>query len=209
MSSTQTYEIEIRFLVESPEEAFALLPFLEESLGEPKRWATEMIGRDVYESGRLLRLARVPPTGNIRYHLGYKEADLGTVANIRQEWGEDITDGIDRSSILGALSLAATYGSRAAILDTLRQAGYTAFMKFAGVDRLGYYAPLDLHTKLCQCEAILDHNYLIELEMNATTLEGARAAEVKLKELAHTYGITGRLFRDEPPTMLYKRVFGA
>ncbi len=208
MSSSQVYEIEIRFIAESVEEAFTLLPFLAESLGEPKRWATEMIGRDVYESGRLLRLATVPPTGNVRYHLGYKEADLGTVANIRQEWGEDITDGIDRSAILGALSLSATYGSRAAILDTLRQAGYTAFMKFAGVDRLGYYAPLDLHTKLCQCEAILDQNYLIELEMNASTLEGARAAEVQLRNIAQTYGITDRLFRDEPPTMLYKRIFG-
>lgn len=208
MSSSQTYEIEIRFIVDSPAEAFALLPFLEESLGGPRPWATAMIGRDVYESGRLLRLARVPPTGNTRYHLGYKEADLGTVANIRQEWGEDITDGIDRSAILAALSLAATYGSRAAILDTLRQAGYTAFMEFAGVDRLGYAVQHDLHTKLCQCTAILDDRYLIELEMNATTLEDARAAERKLLQLAETYGITDRLFRDEPPTMLYKRVFG-
>jgi hypothetical protein len=206
MSEVASYEIEIRFCVAQPAEAFALLPFLEESLGAPKLWATEIVGRDLYESGRLLRVGRVPPTGNSRYYLGYKGPDLGTLANIRQEWGEEITDGIEQSAILAQLSLAGP-SSRAAIIDALNLSGYTPFMAFAGVDRLGYYAPLDLHTKLCQCEAILDQQYLIELEMSATSLQEAHAAEMRLQEIAEEYGLLERLFRDEPPTMLYKRTF--
>jgi len=208
MSDTPSYEIEIRFCVGEPAEAYALLPFLAQSLGDPKVWATDIIGRDLYEAGRLLRLGRVPPSGQPRYYLGYKGPDLGTVANIREEWGEEITDGIGESAILAQLGLAGSHGTHAAIVELLQSTGYTPFMGFAGVDRLGYYAPLELHTKLCQCEAILDKQFLIELEMSATSLEGARAAEVRLQQLAAEYGLLDRLVRDEPPTMLYKRTFG-
>lgn len=208
MNDTPSYEIEIRFCVAQPEEAFALLPFLEGSLGAPKVWATDIVGRSIYTAGRLLRLGRVPPTGNTRYYLGYKGPDVGTLANIRQEWGEEITNGIAQSTILATLGLADSYPTCTAIVDTLNAAGYTPFMGFAGVDRLGYYAPLNLHTKLCHCEAILDQQCLIELEMNATSLEEARAAEVRLQEIAEEYGLLARLFRDEPPTMLYQRTFG-
>ena len=152
-------------------------------------------------------LGRVPPSGQPRYYLGYKGPDLGTVANIREEWGEEITDGIAGSAILATLGLADSYATHAAVVDALRDIGYAPFMGFTGVDRLGYYAPLDLHTKLCQCEAILDQQYLIELEMSATTLEDARAAETRLQQIAEEYRLTARLFRDEPPTMLYKRTF--
>lgn len=208
MNGTPSYEIEIRFCVEQPEDAFALLPFLEQSLGAPKVWATEIVGRDIYESGRLLRLGRVPPTGETRYYLGYKGPDVGTTANIRQEWGEEITNGIAQSTILSTVGLSGRYGTRAAVVDALQEAGYLPFMGFAGVDRLGYYAPLDLHTKLCQCEAILDQQYLIELEMSAISLEDAHAAEVRLQAIAEEYRLTDRLFRAEPPTMLYQRTFG-
>ena len=208
MSDTPSYEIEIRFCVEQAEEAYALLPFLEQSLGAPKVWATDIVGRAVYESGQLLRLGRVPPSGATRYYLGYKGADLGAFANLRQEWGEEITAGIVGSEILPMVGLAGSYPTQAAVVDALTGAGHTPFMGFAGVDRLGYYAPLQVHTKLCQCEAILDHQFLIELEMSAPSLEEARAAEQRLQEIAEEYQITDRLFRDEPPTMLYKRTFG-
>ncbi|MCE7982410.1 MAG: hypothetical protein DYG89_14545 [Caldilinea sp. CFX5] len=208
MSHGQSYEIEIRFCVASPEEAYALLPFFEQSLRAPKKWATDIIGRELYESGRLLRLGRTLSADRTRYSIGYKGPDLGAVANIRQEWGEEITDGIQASAILTTLGLAADYPTRTAVVDALSAAGYTPFMNFAGVDRLGYYAPLDLHTKLCQCEAILDQQYLVELEMSAASLEEAWAAEARLQVIAEEYHLTERLFRDEPPTMLYQRTFG-
>ncbi len=208
MSHGQSYEIEIRFCVASPEEAYVLLPFFEQSLRAPKNWATDIIGRELYESGRLLRLGRTRSADGVRYSLGYKGPDLGTIANIRQEWGEEITDGIQASAILPALGLAADYPTYTAVIDALYSAGYTPFMNFAGVDRLGYDASLDLHTKLCHCEAILDQQYLIELEMSASSLEEAHAAEVRLQAIAKEYRLTERLFRDEPPTMLYQRTFG-
>lgn len=208
MSHGQSYEIEIRFCVASLAEASALLPFFEQSLRTPKSWATDIIGRDLYESGRLLRLGRTISADGTRYTLGYKGPDLGTIANIRQEWGEEITEGIEASAILPMLGLAADYPTCAAVVDALYTAGYTPFMDFAGVDRLGYDAPLDLHTKLCRCEAILDQQYLIELEMTATSLEEARIVETRLQAIAEEYHLTDLLFRDEPPTMLYQRRFG-
>lgn len=208
MSHEQNYEIEIRFCVANPTEVYALLPFFEQSLREPKPWATAIIGRDLYGAGQLLRVGRTFAADRTRYWLGYKGPDLGTVANIRQEWGEEITDGIEASAILPMLGLAADYPTHTAVVAALHAAGYTPFMDFAGVDRLGYYAPLDLHTKLCQCEAILDQGYLIELEMSATSLEEARTAERRLQALAEEYHLTDRLFRAEPPTMLYQRRFG-
>jgi hypothetical protein len=208
MSHGQSYEIEIRFCVASPAEAYALLPFFEQSLRAPKNWATDIIGCELYKAGRLLRLGRTLAADRTRYSLGYKGPDLGTIANIRQEWGEEITDGIQASAILPMVGLAADYPTYTAVIDALYSAGYTPFMNFAGVDRLGYYAPLDLHTKLCQCEAILDQQYLIELEMSATSLEEARTAETRLQALAEEYHLTDRLFRAEPPTMLYQRRFG-
>jgi hypothetical protein len=207
MSNEPSYEIEIRFCVARPEEAYTLLPFLEQSLGAPKVWATEIIGRAIYEAGRLLRLGRVPPQGNMRYYLGYKGEDIGTVANIRQEWGEEITAGIEKSAILANLGLTGSYPTYTAVADALQGAGHEPFMGFAGVDRLGYYAPLDLHTKLCQCDAILDEQFLIELEMSATSLKDAYAAEKRLLALADEYGLRDRLFREEPPTLLYQRTF--
>lgn len=208
MSDGQSYEVEIRFCVAHPAEAYALLPFLEQSLRAPKHWATDIIGRDLYASGRLLRLGRTLSADRTRYSLGYKGPDLGTIANIRQEWGEEITDGIQTSAILPMLGLAADYPTYSAVVDALSQAGYTPFMHFAGVDRLGYYAPIELHTKLCQCEAILDQQYMIELEMGASSLAEARTAEARLQAIAEEYHLTDRLFRDEPPTMLYQRTFG-
>lgn len=208
MSDGQSYEVEIRFCVASPEEAYQLLPFFAQTLRAPKQWATDIIGRDLYESGRLLRLGRTLSADRPRYSLGYKGPDRGTVANIRQEWGEEITDGIQASAIFATLGLAGDYTTHAAVVDALHAAGHTPFMHFAGVDRLGYYEPLALHTKLCQCAAILDEQYLIELEMSASSLEEALLAETRLQAIAEEFRLTERLFRDEPPTMLYQRTFG-
>ncbi|MEZ4862084.1 MAG: hypothetical protein R3C14_12280 [Caldilineaceae bacterium] len=207
-NDSSSYEVEIRFCVANQAEAFALLPFLEASLGAPKAWSTEIVGRTIYSAGKLLRVGRVPPTGESRYYLGYKGPDLGAFANIRQELGEEITHGITQSEILTTLGLAATHTTTSAIVATLNEAGHRPFMAFAGVDRLGYYPPLALHTKLCQCAMILDDQLLVELELGANSLAAAQQAEARLQSLAADYGLTDRLFREEPPTLLYQRTFG-
>lgn len=202
-----TYEVEIRFVVDTPEEAFSTLPFLEESLRSPKSWATEIIGEAIFKDGRLLRIGQVIGDAEERRYMGYKGPDLGTFANIREEWDEEVTGGVQESEILAAVGLSGSFDSVDAVLAALDKAGHRPFMGFAGVDQLGFYAPLAVHTKLCHCEAIVDDGVLIELEMAARTLEEAKAAEVTLQEIAQEYNIVERLDPDEPPTMLYKRKF--
>ena len=205
--SSKCYEVEIRFKVEDPAEAYALLPFLEEGLSEPVAWETQIIGREIYESGRLLRIGRVPLPTMTNYFLDYKGEDVGTFANIRAEWGEEISSGVTESAILPKLGLADSYASVDEIRSSLAEAGYTPFMDFSGKDRVGYYAPLQLHTKLMWCPKILGRDFLVELEVAANTLEEAFVAEATLKEIAERYGIIDRLIHDEPPTLLFQRSF--
>lgn len=198
------YEVEIRLRVATPAEAYALLPFLEASLGAEKAWTTEILSPAIYDAGRLLRIGRVPPTGDTRYYLGYKDVDQGTVANIRREWGEEITQGSNHSAILAAVGISGQFDSAAAVLAALNAAGHQPFMSFSGVDRLGYVADLDVHTKLMHCPKILGEGVMVELEMAAASYEAALAAEAQLQKLAAKYKLSERLIHDEPPTLLYR-----
>ncbi len=207
MSDPISYEVEIRFCTSTAEEAYALLPFLLASLGAEKAWFTEILGRKLYDAGKLLRIGRVPPTGDARYYLGYKEIDEGTFANIRLEWGEEITSGAPASPILAILGIEEPLATPQAVLERLQQAGHTPFMDFAGVDRQGYDPTLGLHTKLMRCPKILGDQFMVELELSATSPAEARAAEEKLQQIAVDYGIVDRLLRAEPPTLLYQVSF--
>lgn len=204
MAPAISYEVEIRFLTATPEEAYRILPFLEASLGAEKTWATAIYGRGIYERGRLLRVGQVPATDPAHIYLGYKEIDEGTFANIRQEWGEEITQGATDSAILAKIGIPHAIASATAIIDQLQQAGHHPFMDFAGVDRLGHVPTLGLHTKLMRCPKILGTQLMVELEMTADSIESAHAAEEQLRQLAHDYQLTDRLIRAEPPTLLYQ-----
>lgn len=202
------YEVEIRFSVPTPEQAYELLPFLKASLGPETTWATAIYNREIYGAGRLLRVGRVPAEGDSqRYYLGYKETDEGTFANIRQEWGEEITDGVTASAILTKLGIDEAFPSAKIVMQRLQDAGHKSFMDFRGADRLGYYPALDLQTKLMRCTTILGDQVMVELEMAATSSQDALAAERKLQQIAEEYGIVDRLIREEPPTLLYQVTF--
>ena len=204
-----TYEVEIRFRVPSAAAAFTKLPFLEGSLGPEKSWYTCILGRSIYDAGKLLRIGYVPPTGDSRMFLGYKGIDEGTFANIRQEWGEEITEGTTASTILANLGMTETFSSPKILLDHLATHGHTAFMDFSGVDRQGYVPALDVHTKLMRCPKILGNDVMVELELATTSLVEAHRAEQKLQQIATQYGITEQLIREEPPTLLYQVSFGS
>lgn len=205
------YEVEIRFCADSVAEAFETLPFLETTLGSEKTWQTSILGRELYERGELLRIGYVPPQvapgETQRVFLGYKGPDVGQFANIRQEWGEEVTGGIAESAIFARLGLPTTYADPAAVFAALTAAGYTAFMDFSGVDRLGYMPSLDVHTKLMRCPKILGDKVMVELELATTSHEDALQAQAKLQTIAADYGITDRLIREEPPTLLYQVAF--
>ena len=202
-----SYEIEIRFRIDTESAAHGLLPFLEESLGQLASWSTDILGRQIYDVGRLLRIGRVPAPQGMRLFLGAKGPDVGRFANIRQEWGEEITDGVVESPILAQLDIDGTFASGQAVEKALKAAGHLPFMTFSGADRLGFYAPLHLHTKVMRCAKILGDDVLVELELAADSLSAAREAEEKLQAIAHEYGIADRLFRDEPPTLLFNHTF--
>ncbi len=198
-----SYEVEIRFRVATVAEAYTLLPFLEASLGAEKEWTTDILSPAIYANGRLLRIGLVPPTGNSRYYLGYKEADQGSFANIRREWGEEITHGVQGSEILAEVGITGDFADADGVLSQLTAAGHHPFMSFSGVDRLGYVADLDLHTKLMRCPKILGEGVMVELELTAPDYAAALAAEEKLQRIAGKYKLTDRLLRAEPPTLLY------
>jgi len=207
MSNAIHYEIEIRFLADSAEAAFRQLPFLEATLGPEKAWNTDIYGRAIYESGKLLRIGHVSATDGAHYYLGYKGADEGATANIRQEWGEEITEGTAASTILRKLDIQDSLDSPMAIITRLKQAGYLPFMGFTGVDRLGYDRRLGVETKLMRCPKILGDQVMIELEYAAHSLTVAFEAEQKLIQIAKEYHIMDQLVHAEPPTLLYQATF--
>ena len=57
--ASSAYEVEIRFRVDNEEAAYVLLPFLAESLRAPTTWSTDILGRQLYAAGELLRIGRV------------------------------------------------------------------------------------------------------------------------------------------------------
>ncbi|MBV7328249.1 hypothetical protein KFU94_08300 [Chloroflexi bacterium TSY] len=206
--STKNFEVEIRFCVDQVEEAYQLVPFLEQSLGESFHWSTMIIGRTIFNAGKLLRVGTIPTAVSERTFLGYKDPDLGTFANIRAEWGEEITEGTAGSEILQKVGINSSFATAHEVLAALKAVGHEPFMSFTGVDRLGYYEPLRIHTKATLCPKILSDRVLIELELEAHSLEEAKAAETELQEIATRYAIADRLIRDEPPTLLFRHTFG-
>ncbi len=210
MSNTN-YEIEIRFRVTQVEEAYDLLPFLAANLGQERPWYTEIIGRPIYEEGRLLRVAKVPSDDGTRAFIGYKGPDLGsdmgTIANIRYELGEEMTRGLTNSAIMQEIGIAGDFATADDVFQALTDAGHQPFMAFAGVDRLGVYEPLNLQLKAMTCPKILGDDVLIELEFGAASVSAARTEAIKLEQIVDEYGVRDRLFRDEPPTMLFNATF--
>ena len=207
MSGKVSYEIEIRFLAASAEEAYGILPFLEATLGPEKAWTTAIYGREIYESGKLLRVGRVPTADTVRYYLGYKGIDQGTVANIRQEWGEEITQGAPTSAILAQIGIHEPCTTPEAVIARLHEVGHFPFMDFAGVDRLGHDANLGVDTKLMRCPKILGKQVMVELEMGAASYAAALVAERQLQQLAKDFHLVERLVHAEPPTLLYQVTF--
>jgi len=206
-SQAVSYEVEIRFCTATAEEAYRLLPFLQASLGDEKSWSTEILGRELYEAGKLLRVGTVPTAAKTHYYLGYKNRDEGQIANIRQEWGEEITNGTADSAILALLEIQDPFATPQALIEGLHQAGHSTFMDFAGVDRLGYDPTHGVQTKLMRCPKILGDQIIVELELAATSLAEAAIAEQKLVQIALDYGIRDRLLHAEPPTLLYQVSF--
>ena len=98
--SKANYEVETRFQFTDKNEAYRVLPFLKSSLKLEIRWVTYFYGIDIFKAGGVLRMSKVFGYNDIRHFLTWKGPDTGSFADIRQELGEEITNGIKESDIL-------------------------------------------------------------------------------------------------------------
>ena len=201
------YEVEIRFFTETYEDACDKLPFLEESLNGEESWKSDTYGLELFKSGQLLRIGHAPLTEVTRHYLGWKSPDTGEFANIRQEIGEEITNGIENSSILDKLGGGNIFESLNEVSTELERLGHHNFMSFSGIDKFGYYKPLDLSIKVMACPK-LEFPLLVELEKTAATEEKAKKREEELFNLSVDLHIDNLLVKKEPPTLIYESIYG-
>ena len=196
-----TYEVETRFHFSGPEEAFKLIPFLKSNLTQQVRWRTIHYGRNLLVQDEIIRIGFADKGAGERVYLGWKGADRGSLINIRPELDEEITHGIQQSVILKQIGGVGDQAAVSAIQTELQRLGYDEFMSFTGENQVGFYEPLQLHLKLMYCQA-LRYPWLLEFEKTAKTPSEIADREAELLELVTLYGLSERLVRAEPPTLL-------
>jgi hypothetical protein len=202
------FEVEIRCRFDSLEEAYDRLPFLPESLDRRMTWTSTFYGLDMFKSGRLLRLTSDKfDNSGTRYFLGWKGPDIGMFANIRRELDEEITGGIANSEILRQLGSDSKPAGPEEVAEELEKLGHGHFMAFQGNDESGYDEQHEVHVKVMHCP-VIEWPLLVELEKSANTEEEARQCENALRSLCGEYNLGEYLVKEEPPTLLYTRVFG-
>ena len=201
------YEVEFRCRFATEEEAFRAIPFLKESLTHTVAWTDAYYGVDIFERGEVLRFSSVMKNDAVRFYLSWKGGDLGAFANLRQEWTEDVTAGVEHSEILATFANEDGPCARSEIIAALEGAGLDYFMSYAGWSSTGRYEPLGVNTKLMHCET-LRHPPLVEFEKLAATEDEAHRFEDDLLDLCRTYALEANLVQEEPGTLLYEAVFG-
>ncbi|BBB89584.1 hypothetical protein MAMMFC1_00217 [Methylomusa anaerophila] len=204
MNNNVIYEVETRVYFDNPDEAMIALPFLKQSLDNEIEWKTGSYGLDLFKSGKLLRVSEINWNNSKKNFLGYKEPDIGKLYNIRIEQDEEITDGIQDSSIVKTLKGNGVLVTPGNVDEVLRSLGYEEFMSFAGTNLTGKYE--DLSLKLLSCP-ILKYPLLLEIEKTAKTLEEAFNKEKELQDFIAGYELKSRVIKKEPPTLLYEAVF--
>lgn len=200
------YEVETRFHFADKEEAYKIFPFLKSSLDLEVDWKTVHYGLELFKEDIIIRVTHGRGNNKELVSLAYKEADIGDRFNIRKEYSELITDGIEESEILKILGGASSFETSAAVEEELKRLGYSKFMSFKGHSLLGTYEPLDLDFKLMYCES-LEYPLLLEVEKEAETIEEARDKEEDILNFMTEYDLSDKLVKKEPPTLLYESVF--
>jgi adenylate cyclase class IV len=200
------YEVEIRCHFDSVEEAYKIIPFLRACLKHEMVWASGIYGEGFFKAGKLLRMSKTTIDGKTEYYMGWKGADTGTFANIREEIDEVITNGITKSRILEKLVSQNRTLPRNKISAELKKMGHRRFMSWRGKDLFGDYKPLGVSMKLMTCRT-LRWPVLVEIEKSAKTKEEALVRENELRDFCDRFGLNDRLVREEPPTLLCEARF--
>jgi hypothetical protein len=207
-----TYEVEIRCHFDGLAEAYHFLPFLPLGLQRGCTWRTTIHGLKYFQSGQLLRTAEIVDGSGCKYFIGWKGVDTGSFANIRQELDEEIEPRVGAPStcshILGNLGGSPEVKDLQEAVVQLERLGYPSFMEFSGQDISGYYQPYAVHLKLMSCRQ-LKWPFIVEIEKTARTSAETGQCEQSLYQLSRQFKLEDRLIRDEPPTLLYKALFGS
>ena len=144
-----SYEVEIRFRFQNHQEVYRVLPFLRSILQHDGEWETTIYGQDLFKSGELLRLSKVVLDEKIRWFFAWKGPDLGEFANIRQEIGEEVTNGVIESQILQFLKGKKEIRSPQALDLELDLLGDERFMSFTGNNYVGFLNRWDSMSNSC------------------------------------------------------------
>ncbi|HSW57414.1 MAG TPA: hypothetical protein VLH15_03355 [Dehalococcoidales bacterium] len=201
------YEIEFRCHFSSREESYQMLPFLKSSLGLEYDWFDSYHGLDIYRSGQVLRVGGILEKGYTRTFLGWKGEDSGSFANIRREYNEEVSGGVQESQIMRQFCQKAGAFRAEEIEPALDRAGYTQFMAYKGNSLVGRDASLGVNTKLMFC-AILKWPVLVELEKIAGSLAEAQECQKELYRISRQFNLENHLVKEEPGTLLYQKTFG-
>ncbi len=201
------WEVEIRFSFDTNREACDRIPFLDTCLRDRQPWQSNLYGKEVFESGRLLRIGTVYQNTVPLHYLCLKEADTGTFANIRREIEESFTAGLNDSIVLKYLGGKPVAASRKEIVAELERLGHRQFMSFSGVDTYGEYPPYSISVKLMECPQ-LNGLLLVEFEKLASSEKEAGQFEEDLRKITGELKLHDRRLKDEPPTLVYRSLFG-
>jgi len=201
------FEVEFRCSFNSPENAYQVLPFVRNCLNQRIPWSGTFYGRDLFESGKLLRISKIDKGSDIEHHLTWKGPDTGKFANIRQEISENITGGVIDSIVCEILGGKRRFPNKDAVIEELEHLGYHPFMSWHGIDFFGYYKTYDVNIKLMSCDFI-KYPWLLELEKMASTSEEAILFETELNKISLKFKLGNYLVKDEPPDLLFEKVFG-
>jgi hypothetical protein len=200
------FEVEFRCHFNNPDDAYEALPFMRSCLRRRYIWNGTFYGREIFQTGQLLRISEVVEGECTRHYIGWKGQDKGQFANIRREIDEDITHSIAESSILRLLGGSQHSRNKDEVVRELEHLGHQAFMSWNGIDLSGFSKPYSVNVKLMYCEFI-KWPWLVELEKMAATAEEAARCEDELLKLCQRFRLQDYLVKEEPPSLLYARVF--
>ena len=200
------YEVETRFHFKNDEQAYQKLPFLNSALDEKVKWETIHYGLEEFKKDIVIRVSHNQINEKQISSLGYKEQDWGEKINIRKEYGEEITTGIDNSQILEILGGRLSLSTPEEVEAELKKLGQQPFMSFSGVSWLGTDEKLNLDFKLMYCDDIA-YPLLVEVESEAQTKADIAEGKEKLLDFIAQYDLESRLVTEEPPTLLYQQEF--
>ena len=201
MKNRMLYEVETRVYFKNQEEAFHILPFLHKCLEKKTEFETRMYGVELFNDGKILRVSDVSRYNTKRVYLGYKESDVGTIFNVRNEIDEEITDEIKESFILKSYLGIYNQVNRRNINEILESLGHKPFMSITGTNITGYCDKLQIDFKLMR-SPVLKYPLLLEIEKSAETLEEAFRQELELKNFITEYKLEDRIVKEEPPFLL-------